>query len=108
MASYKDMIIYTKAFRLAMDIFEISKRFPKEETYSLTDQVRRCSRSVCVNFAEAYRRRKYPAHFVSKITDADAENSETEVWLDFAFACKYINDDEHRNLISQKEEVGKL
>src|SRR5258705_36991 len=67
-----------------------------------------CSRSVCANFAEAYRRRKYPAHLVSKITDSDAENAETEVWLDFALACKYINADEYRALISQKEEVGKL
>src|SRR5258705_4378682 len=91
-----------------MDIYEKSKSFPKEEAYSLTDQVRRCSRSVCANFAEAYRRRRYPAHFVSKITDTDAENAETEVWLDFALACKYINADEYRALILQKEEVGRL
>ena len=108
MVSYKDLLVYKKAFKLAMEILEISKRFPKEEKYSLTDQIRRCSRSVCANFAEAYRRRKYPAHFISKLTDSDAENAETEVWLDFACACKYISTEEHRVLISQKEEVGRL
>lgn len=108
MASYKDMTIYKKAFELAMEIFEISKRFPKEETYSLTDQMRRSSRSVCTNFAEAYRRRKYLAHFVSKLTDSDSENSETDVWIDFAFACKYINADEHLSLSSKNAEVGKM
>jgi len=108
MGSYKDMIIYKKAFGLAMDIFEISKRFPKEETYSLTDQIRRSSRSVCANFAEAYRRRKYIAHFVSKLTDSDSENSETEVWIDFAFACKYISAEEHLSLSTKNAEVGKI
>lgn len=108
MRSYKELLIYQKAFNLAMDIREITRSFPKEEIYSLTNQIIRCSRSVCANFAEAYRRRKYPAHFLSKLTDADAENAETEVWLDFALACRYITEDEHRKLISQKEEVGKL
>ena len=108
MAYYKDMIIYKKAFELAMDIFEISKRFPKEETYSLTDQIRRSSRSVCTNFAEAYRRRKYLAHFVSKLTDSDSENSETEVWIEFAFACKYISTEEHLSLSTKNTEVGKI
>ena len=108
MASYKDVIIYKKAFELAMDIFEISKRFPKEETYSLTDQIRKSSRSVCANFAEAYRRRKYRAHFVSKLTDSDSENSETQVWIDFAFACKYISSEEHLSLSVKNAEVGKI
>ncbi|HEX6169912.1 MAG TPA: four helix bundle protein [Chitinophagaceae bacterium] len=98
MSSYKDMIIYKKAFGLAMDIFGISKRFPKEETYSLADQIRRSSRSVCTNFAEAFRRRKYLAHFVSKLTDSDSENSEKGVWIDFAFACNYISAEEHLSL----------
>lgn len=102
------MIIYKKAFELAMDIFEISKRFPKEETYSLTDQIRRSSRSVCANFAEAYRRRKYVAHFVSKLTDSDSENAETTVWIDFAFACKYISSEEHLSLSSKNAEVGRI
>jgi four helix bundle protein len=108
MATYKDLLFYKKAFELAMKIFEISKRFPKEETYSLTDQIRRSSRSVCANFAEAYRRRKYPAHFMSKLTDADTENAETEVWLDFAFTCNYITDVEHKELLSLREEAGRL
>ena len=102
------MIIYKKAFELAMDIFEIPKRFPKEETYSLTDQIRKSSRSVCTNFAEAYRRRKYIAHVVSKLTDSDSENSETEVWIDFAFACKYINAEEPLTLSTKNAEVGKI
>ncbi len=108
MASYKDMIVYKKAFELAMDILELSKKFPKEETYSLTDQIRRSSRSVCANFAEAYRRRKYPAHFVSKLTDCDSENAETSVWIDFAYACQYITKKEFDRLTNDSEEVGKI
>ncbi|MBK7560107.1 MAG: four helix bundle protein [Chitinophagaceae bacterium] len=98
MASYKDLTCFKKAFELAMDILEISKKFPKEETYSLTDQIRRSSRSVCANFAEAYRKRRYIAHFVSKLTDCDSENSETDVWIDFSFACKYITTEEFKRL----------
>jgi four helix bundle protein len=108
MGNFKDLLIYKKSFELSMEIFEISKRFPIEEKYSLTDQIRKCSRSVCANFAEAYRRRKYPAHFLSKLTDTDAENSETGVWLDFAFACKYISAEECTRLTNEKEEVGGL
>jgi four helix bundle protein len=73
-----------------MKIFDLSKSFPKEEKYSLTDQIRRSSRSVCANIAEAYRKRDYPKHFHSKLTDTDAENSETQTWLEIAFACGYI------------------
>ncbi len=108
MRSFKDLLVYQKAFTLAMEIFEVSKCFPKEEQYSLTDQIRRCSRSVCANFAEAYQRRKYPAYFLSKLTDSDAENAETGVWLDFALACNYISIDWHRETLVRKEEVGKL
>lgn len=108
MANFKELLAYKKAFKLAMDIFEISKRFPKDEKYSLTDQIRRCSRSVCANFAEAFLRKKYPANLISKLTDSDAENAETEVWLDFALSCKYLNVAEHKELIDQKVEVGKL
>ncbi len=108
MASYKDMTVFNKAFELAMDILEISKKFPKEETYSLTDQIRRSSRSVCANFAEAYRKRRYPAHFLSKLTDCDSENSETDVWIEFSFAAKYINADEHKKLSEKNAEVGKM
>lgn len=108
MSTYKDLLAFKKAFILAMKIFEISKRFPKEETYSLTDQIRRSSRSVCTNFAEAFRKRKYPAHFLSKISDFDAENAETEVWIDFSFACKYISEQEHIDFTADQQEVGRL
>ncbi len=108
MASYKEMIVFKKAFELAMDILVISKKIPKEETYSLTDQIRRSSRSVCANFAEAYRKRKYPAHFISKLTDWDSENSETDVWIEFSFACKYITIEEYKNLSEKNVEVGKM
>ncbi|PWK17515.1 four helix bundle protein [Xanthomarina spongicola] len=104
---FKKLIAYQKAFDLAMSIFEISKSFPKEEAYSLTDQIR-SSRSVNANLAEAYRKRVYPKHYNSKLTDADAENSETNTWLDFAFACKYISEEQHINLSNKGIEVGKL
>src|SRR5687768_5869947 len=106
--SFKETTVYKKAFALAMEIFETSKTFPKEETYSLTDQVRRASRSVCTNLAEAYRKKMYKAHFVSKVTDSDMENSETGVWLDFSLACKYINSDVHIKLTNESDEIGKL
>ncbi len=106
--SFRDLTVYKKAFVLAMDIFETSKTFPKEERYSLTDQIRRSSRAVCSCIAEAYRKRDYPAYFVSKSSDADMENSETQAWLDFSFACSYINDVKHRDYLSKSEEVGKL
>ncbi len=106
--NYKEIKVYKLAFEQAMDIFEISKRFPKEEIYSLTDQVRRSSRSVCTNLAEAYRKKRYPAHFVSKISDSDTENSETNVWFDFSFACKYIVLEKYENLILRNEEIGRL
>jgi four helix bundle protein len=108
MADFKKLLAYSKAFKLAMDIFEISKRFPKEEKYSLTDQIRRSSRSVCANFAEAYRRRKHPAHFLSKLADSDAENAETGVWLDFSLACLYVTEAEYKGLHAQRTEVGNL
>lgn len=82
--SFKELKVYQKAYALAIKIHHISKTFPKEETYSLTDQIRRASRSVCTNIAEGYRKRRYPKHFTSKMTDADGEASETTVWLAFA------------------------
>ena len=100
--------VYKLSFDLAMKIFEVTKRFPKEETYSLTDQVRRSSRSVCSCLAEAHRKRLYPAHFVSKISDADMENAETQTWLDFSLACKYIIHKEHDDLLNLSEQVGNL
>ena len=89
--SFKNLLAYQKGFELAMDIFEISKSFPKEETFALTDQIRRSSRSTCANIAEAYRKRNYPKHFISKLSDSDSENSETQVWLDFSESCKYLS-----------------
>jgi four helix bundle protein len=105
---FQDLLAYKKSFSLAMRIFEITKTFPKEETYSLTDQIRRSSRSVPVTIAESYRKRIYPKHFHSKLTDSDSENSETLVWLEFAFACKYISETVHQELISESLEIGKL
>jgi len=106
--TYKDLLAYKKSFSLAMKIFEITKTFPKEETYSLTDQIRRSSRSVPVTIAEAYRKRIYPKHFQSKLTDSDSENSETQVWLEFAFACKYISETVFQELTLEGIEIGKL
>jgi four helix bundle protein len=108
MGTIKDLLAYQKSFGLAMEIFKISKRFPAEEKYSLTDQIRRSSRSVCANMAEAYRKRRYPNHFISKLSDSDMENGETQTWLDFALACEYISIDEHKKLNDCAEEVAKL
>ncbi len=105
---FKDLLVYKKAFKLALEIFEITKSFPKEEMYSLTDQIRRSSRSTCGNIAEAYRKRLYPKHFISKLSDSDGENSETSVWIDFSHACKYIGDENCKKLSSECEEIGKL
>lgn len=105
---FKELTVYKKAFKLAMEIFEVSKKFPIEEKYSLTSQVRKSSRSVCSSIAEAYRKRIYEAHFVSKSTDADMENSETMVWADFALACKYIPESIHNSWKNEIEEIGKL
>lgn len=105
---FKDLKVYHLSFQLAMEIFEITKGFPKEEIYSLTDQIRRSSRSVPAQIAEAYRKRVYPKHFQSKLTDGDAENAETQVWLAFSFACKYISKEEFDHLIDISRQVGKL
>ena len=105
---FQDLFAYQKAISLSMDIFEVSKLFPKEETYSLTDQIRRSSRSVSAAIAEAYRKRAYPRHFSSKLTDGDAENSETQVWLEYAWRCRYISEEAFKELIKKSEEVGKL
>lgn len=91
-----------------MEIFEISKSFPKEEIYSLTDQIRRSSRSVCVNIGEGYRKRRYSKHFTSKMTDSDGECSETQIWLDFARDCKYIDEITRNKLYKDYEEVGRM
>jgi four helix bundle protein len=106
--SFKNLVVYKKAFALAMDIFEVTRSFPKVETYSLTDQIRRSSRSVAACIAEAYRKRSYPAHYVSKTSDADMENSETSVWLEFALSCKYIDESKWKFLDEKVREIGKL
>lgn len=105
---FKDLLAYKKAFNIAMDIFQLSKSFPKEEKYALIGQIRRSSRSVCACIAESYRKRKYPAHFISKLSDADMENSETHVWLDFAFACEYLEKSTYERMLSEVMEIGKL
>jgi four helix bundle protein len=106
--TFRDLTVYKKAFDLAMEIFQVSKKFPSEEKYSLTDQVRRSSRSVCSSIGEAYRKRQYKAHFVSKSSDADMENTETRVWLDFALACEYLNKELWQVFDEKAIEVGKL
>ena len=106
--SFRDLTVYKKAFELAMEIIDLSKTFPKEEKYSLTDQIRRSSRSVCASIAEAYRKRRYEAHFISKSSDADMGNSETQVWLDFALNCKYLEKQVHEDLMKKMEEIGRL
>ena len=108
MGYYKELTAFKKAYQLAMMIFQITKRFPNEERYSLTNQIRRSSRSVCTNLAEAYRRRRYKDYFISKLNDSESENAETEVWLDFSKDCLYINNEEYNILSSLNSEVGKL
>jgi len=105
---HKDLKVYQLSYKLAMEIFHLSKAFPKDERYSLTDQVRRSSGSVCANTAEGYRKRRYPNHFISKLSDADMEATETQVWLDFALDCGYLSQDRYTQLTAQYEEVGKM
>ena len=107
--SHKDLETYQMAFKSAMEIFELTKGFPKEEKYSMTDQIRRSSRSVCANLAEAFRKRKYPKHFISKLSDCEGEAAETQVWLDFAVKCKYIEEEVYLDLMKKYDQtLGKL
>ena len=105
---FRNLTVYNKAFELAMEIFEITKKFPREEKYKLTDQIRRSSRAVCRAIGEGYRKRQYPKHFSSKMSDSDMENTETQVSLDFALKCKYISEEQYKNLTEKSEEVGRL
>jgi four helix bundle protein len=105
---FRDLIVYQKSYALAMEIFEITKAFPKEEKYSLVDQIQRSSRSVPANIAEAWVKRKYPKSFVSKLLDSLAEEAETEVWIDMSKDCKYIDEQLHNNLMEQSQEVAKM
>src|ERR1039457_635187 len=103
-----DLEVYKLAFVQATKIFVMSKTWPAEEKYSLTDQIRRCSRSVCANLREAWAKRKYPAHFASKLTDADAENGETETWLDLAFQCGYLPEQNYKALKATCARIGAM
>jgi four helix bundle protein len=106
--SAKDLKVYGLAYQLAMEIFEITKQFPSEEKYALTSQIRRSSRSTCLNLREAWAKRRYEAHFVSKLTDCDGENSETESALDFAKDCGYISVDQHKAMTAACAEIGRM
>ncbi len=106
--SAKDLEVYKKSYDLATIIFKLSKKFPDEERFALTSQIRRSSRSVCLNLREAWAKRRYEAHFVSKLTDCDGENSETDSSLDFALDCGFITNDQHRALVLMSQEIGKM
>ena len=106
--SVKELAVYEKAYRLAMRVFEISKEFPAEEKYALTGQIRRSSRSVCLNLREAWAKRRYEAHFISKLTDCGGECAETDSSLDFAKDCGYISPRTHEELVELNHEVGRM
>ena len=106
--SAKDLNVYKKAYALSLTIFHLSKEWPKDEKYSLTDQIRRSSRSVCANLREAWAKRRYEAHFISKLSDCDGENSETDTWLDYARDCGYIAVEKHAELTTEVVAVGKM
>jgi four helix bundle protein len=106
--SFRDLTVYKLAFELQQEIFEITKGFPKEETYSLTDQIRRASRSIGANIAEAWHKRRYQAHFLSKLSDSDGEQAETQHWLDTSYSCEYISEDQHNHLSNKCREIGRM
>jgi four helix bundle protein len=105
---HTDLLVYKKAFEAAMLIFRVSKDFPKEEVYSLTNQIRRSSRSVCANLAEAWRKRRYKAAFIAKLSDAESEAAETQVWIDFAMECSYLNGESALSLNKSYEEILRM
>ena len=106
--SFRDLTVYKKAFDLAMKVFEITKKFPSDQKYELTDQIRRSSPTVCRAIGEGYRKWQYPKHFSSKMSDADMESSETQLSLDFAETCKYISQEEYQDLLNNSEEIGRM
>ena len=106
--SVKELAVYEKAYRLAMLVFEVSRKFPAEEKYALTGQIRRSSRSVCLNLRESWAKRRYEAHFISKLTDCDGESGETDSSLDFAKDCGYISTQVHEELVALNREVGRM
>ena len=105
---FQDLLAYKKSFELSMLIFKMSKSFPSEEKYSLTDQIRRSSRSVSANLAEASRKIRYEKHFISKLTYCDSENAETQAWLEYSFACEYITEELFTELTTKSLEIGRL
>src|SRR5437879_3700463 len=104
----KELAVYQRAYDLAMRVFEVSKRFPPDERFALTSQIRRSSRSVCMNLREAWAKRRYAAHFLSKLTDCDGETNETDTSLDFARDCGYISNETHRALAAKCTEVRRM
>jgi four helix bundle protein len=106
--SAKDLKVYKIAYSVAMEIFELTKNFPTEEKYALTTQIRRSSRSVCLNLREAWAKRRYEAHFLSKLTDCDGENSETDSSLDFAMDCGYMSKEQHKAIVAKCAEIGRM
>jgi four helix bundle protein len=107
--THRDLKVYQTAFELAMQVFEESKSFPKEERYSLTDQIRRSSRSICANIVESWRKRRYEASFLSKLSDAEAEAAETQVWLEFSVQCGYLSSERGKELLTSYDNIlGKI
>ena len=106
--SAKDLNVYKKGYELAMAVFQLSKNFPTEEKFALTSQIRRSSRSICLNLREAWSKRRYEAHFISKLTDCDGENSETDTSLDFAMDCGYVTAEQHIKLTALCSEIGRM
>ncbi|MDZ7262163.1 MAG: four helix bundle protein [candidate division KSB1 bacterium] len=106
--SFRELLVYQKAKALSREIFQLSKRFPREEAYSLTDQIRQCSRSIGAQIAEAWAKRRYERHFISKLTDADGEQNETQHWIDTAADCNYLTEKEATVLLRQCEEIGRM
>lgn len=106
--SFRDLLVYQKARAVSRRIFQMSKQFPRDERYSLTDQIRRSSRSVGAQITEAWAKRRYQNHFVSKLTDADAEQQETQHWLETALECEYVDAEEVRTLLTQLDEIGRM
>lgn len=103
---FEELWVYQRGFEAAMEIFQLSRSWPGEEKFSLTDQVRRSSRSVCANIAEAWRKRRYPQHFISKLSDADSEVAETQNWIKFAHACGYITTEQHDQLYASYQQIS--
>ncbi|MCY7376382.1 MAG: four helix bundle protein [Pyrinomonadaceae bacterium] len=108
MGGHKDLKVFQMAYRLAMEIFHLTRNFPPEERYSLTDQIRRSSRSVAANIAEGFRKRQYPKMFVSKLSDSDGEATETQVWLEFSKDCGYLSNEICQRLLDEYEQVGRM